>query len=136
MKNALVFITLLTSCMAFASEDLPTEQEIKMNYIVACGSFDEIQTVAGKPLSPNDKAKAIETRILTLDILARGQDALNQQGRYANWACISIAVAKDLIVKNGCTDLRTGEKVQVEAGPGSGVEVCEQIIKDGNLPGF
>lgn len=137
MNKIILSILLLASGMSHASNDVPTEAEIKMNYAITCGTFNEIEATLNKSLSKNEKLQALEMRAITLDILENGQLALDRQGKYSGMACFGIVAAKSLILKNGCANLQTNQKQKVSNAKNSGLALCESLVESGDaMPAF
>ena len=137
MKKILLSIVLFTSGFSFATEHILTPEEIQMNYAVTCGSFQEIETALNQKLTAQNKREAIETRKLTLDILVNGQAALDKQGKYSGMACFGIVAGKELIIKDGCLNLETGEKLIASTDSAAGLAVCQALVDSGDaMPGF
>ena len=138
IKSAIKFalmglLAMSFSASAFAEDGLSAKEKQEM-YIMMCGSIKQLEKLSGEKISEADLAELKESRKLFVDVVLKGQPAIDEMIKEGNrtdvgpigvmLTCSSVIATKDIFAKKGCLNLETNKKFKT----GPGVALCATIM--------
>lgn len=139
MKKVILAV-LLASSFSYAQDSTADDAaELQKTYMLTCGTYSQAAEAAdhaGEELSDSDKKELRDMRMPVLNVLRKGQQALqdikdegdkNDTGGFGLiLTCGLIDQFSAQLKEKGCLDLETNEVVKDAAG---GIALCQDLAK-------